>query len=393
MKNTRNIIIKLKDKDQDTLSMNCSIYNEMGSHIQNIAYTIRKNEEQKDFNNVLDTLTRLKVFNFSFSATEKKELMLINNYLEKKEEKVKKIKKEVKKNQEKYINNEKYVDFYVGIETCTNTKTTEFKLLCYNSNKEIILKKEMYENRKVNDEDFFEILKESVKSLQQEGKSVKLYGKGLLFPLFHRLNKELKVDGFKDVELKDGTGKLSTESAYKRINNYMNTVYDDLNNLQNKYVYFLDGSVADGENKYASAFLCRNANEMISSVGELSKKEEKDYYSSSYSEIIALSNAIDYMIINRQDDKPIHLVFDSDSIAIKLKNGLKEIYPERINRIDIIMKEICEKIKLNKLDIKVNVLKSHSEEFIHDIFKYNKIVDEFVRKSLTNGSQIKKLTI
>ena len=37
MKNTRNIILKIKDKNQESFNLMCSIYNDVGNHVQDIS--------------------------------------------------------------------------------------------------------------------------------------------------------------------------------------------------------------------------------------------------------------------------------------------------------------------------------------------------------------------
>ncbi len=394
MKNTRNIILKIKDKNQESFNLMCSIYNDVGNHIQDISYTLRKNNLQEDFNNVLKSLTSIKVFNFNFKTEDKKILELLEIYNGKEEPK---IVENVKNNSVivndkiKYPTNDNEIYMYVGLETDIDTKTTEFKILAYNSDQERVIKKEMYENRKNDNHLFLNELKVKIIELQESGKIVKLYGKGLLFSLFNQLNKTFEEEGRNQIELRDGTGILNEKAAHRRIKKHMSDFYDSLNQLNDKYVYFLDGSVSESGQKYASAFLCRNTNELIS-------KQTKviDGMSSGHkvneSEVIALKSAIDYMVLNRQNDKPIYLIFDSDNIASKLKKGLNGEFPDRITNVDLIMQEICEKIKNNNLKINVNVVKSHSENYVHDIFKYNKIVDEFARESLNKGSQIRNLS-
>lgn len=391
MKNTRNIVLKINEKDPELLNLSCCIYNEMGNNIQNISYPLRKKNIQEDFNSVLNSLTRIKVFDFNFRTDDSALSELLDNYLGK-QSIIKELPKKVINEKIKYPTDNNTIHMYIGIETDINTKTTECKILGYDNKKERVIKKEIYENRKLDEQLFINEIKTKIIELQEEGKIVKLYGKGLLFSLFHRINKELELEGKKQVELRDGTGVLSIEAAHKRIKKHMKEFYDDLNNLNDKYVYFLDGSVSENGDRYASAFLCRNTSDLISKQTKLS-----EYVSSGHkvneSEVIALRTAIDYMIMNRQNDKPIYLVFDSDNIATRLKKGLKNEYPEKMSSIDLIIVEICEKIKNNKMDIRINVLKSHSEDFIHDIFKYNTIVDEFARQSLNKGSQIKKLDV
>lgn len=393
MKNTRNIILKVKDKNDKKFHLMCSIYNETGSRIQDISYPIRIENQQEDFNSVLKSLSSIKVFNFNFRTEDNELNKLLFNYLHANHI------FEEKKSTPKILNDKiiypldkNTIHMYIGIETDINTKTTECKILGCDSNKERVIKKEIYENRKLDDQLFMNEIKKEIIKFQNEGKTIKLYGRGLIFSLFHKINKELIEEGRNSVELRDGTGVLSVESAHKRIKKHMKEFYDDLNNLKDKYVYFLDGSVSESGDRYASAFLCRNTNEVISKQTKLNENVSSGHKVNE-SEVIALKNAVEYMIMNAQNDKPVYLVFDSDNIATKLKKGLNNEFPDRITNIDLIMQEICEKIKNNKLDIRVNVLKSHSENFIHDIFKYNTIVDEFARQSLNKGSQIKKLDV
>lgn len=304
--------------------------------------------------------------------------------------------------------NNVYIDFELHKESLL--KTTEMAIYFYDSEADILsqrnlLKKDniIYNSLKKSIHDIFiELLEPHIKIAQEEGKNVFIRSKMYNSPYIHSLNKHLQNNGLNKVSIKfksNNQNEHRKEESILRIKEYMKNIYDDLTNLEDKYVCYCDGSSAEFSTSdkvlNSSAFIFREIGkqdvESVSRTVHANKEEQV------FAEVNALVNAIDFIIQNDKTDKPISFVFDSNYVFKSFEaliTGEEERFTEKTRHI---FNQLQEKIKAFDIDINGVLLKSHQQfdfnNIKHEVVLYNEKVDKIAGKNIQKHlNKIDKIT-
>lgn len=286
-----------------------------------------------------------------------------------------------------------FIDLNINNER--SFKTNEFVAKGYSSYNNMLSKKSLFENSIIfqhsytsSHDNFIDFILPHILKIQEDFDNIYICTKSNNFPYISSLNRKLTSLGHKTVKQKFKTLNNSADAkSQKRIEQYMKDIYEDLGNLNDKYVIYCDGAVLNNGSLLSGAFIFRENGKKDIERNHLQRCSSKQ---SDKAELIALQQSIKYIVDNNKNDKPIHFVFDSDYI-FKHLNAVLGNDDFEFTRYKKEFEELKDIIKLNNLNIKTLVLKSHQttdlNSFSKEVVNYNKKVDELTKK---RGSYFKK---
>jgi ribonuclease HI len=229
-------------------------------------------------------------------------------------------------------------------------------------------------------QNFINSLMKHIENFQNKGKDIQIHIAAVHMPFISSLNKHLKEHNFKPVSFQ--TKKINTikqEKSEQRITKNMNEIYDELLNLNDKYLVCSDGGLLFKDTKKE----CISGAFIISSDKKIEKQQHSLFIknkNSNFSELFALKKSLDYLVKNNQTDKKIHFVFDSDHASHCLHliiNNEEYNLPQNKEIFDDIKKII----NSNNLQVESTVLKSHQSLInSHKLVQLNNEVDGLVKK-------------
>jgi ribonuclease HI len=312
---------------------------------------------------------------------------LKDNYLEKSV-------KEKEVNEKDYKN---FIFFDFDLNTEELFKTHEITIARYDSFEDLNAENNfVFENhyitnslKKSNHDWFIDLAEPHIKMAYEEGKKVYFQAKSYHMPYIYSLNNALAKQGLEKVAIKRKNNplyKIKKELSYERIRKHMIEKYDDLTNLEDKYVVYCDGAsvVMDEGILNSSAFIFRekDANDF-----EFVKRNiSQDKNNQVYAEVNALVFSINHIINVNKTDKPIHFVFDSDYVFKSFEATLNKNYDRVSEKCKDIFSDIEDKIEKYKLNLQGIVLKGHQlsdhNNKKHEVILYNEKVDQIASKNL-----------
>ena len=282
-------------------------------------------------------------------------------------------------------------------------KTHEITISKYNNEKDLLANSNsVFENHhisnsleKSNHDWFIEVVEPHVKAAYEDGKQVYIQAKTYHMPYVFSLNNSLKKQNIEPVSMKTRRNpqyKIKKELSYDRIRKHMTEKYDDLINLNDKYVFYCDGATVLLEEEgilNSSAFIFKEKNKK--DVDFVIRKKYKNNSDQIYAEINALVFAIDFVIDNNKTDKPIHFVFDSDYVYKSFEATVNNNKDRVSDRCKDIFEDISIKIKEHNLVLSGVLLKSHqlseANKKKHPVVLYNEKVDMLAKKNLFKEAQ------
>jgi ribonuclease HI len=290
-----------------------------------------------------------------------------------------------------------YIDFFTHHER--NSKAYEVKIAGYENNNDIRSEKNpifnsqfvLHEANTNFDEDFAEILHKHVTSPTNDGKDIAIRADSKSSHIISALNKRLKEEGLKTahhfVAIKPNQKTINRSEQF--ILNAVIKKHNKLDDLSDKNVVFCDGSYMEDipEPLISGAFILRSSDLLKDHKNVEVQVPNNATKNSNSSEILALKNALEYVATNNLTEKPLHIVFDSNYVAKRLKsikNGTFDALEE--TKHTPYLNEVKDILEKSGIELEIHIVKSHQTN-VHgskktNVVKYNEEVDELTRKGI-----------
>lgn len=297
-----------------------------------------------------------------------------------------------KSKKDNFIDNGNTIFFDIDLFSHSLYKSTELSISAYDSYNDLskginpIFSSKEIKNKNTNTQHDYLInsLLPHIKKFQEEGKSIQLHTTSKNLPFISTLNTYLKENGFQPVLFKvKKESEKNKINAEKNIAREIENEYDNLLNLEDKYVVYTDGGILNEGKPHesvSSAFI------FTEKSGESQKQDSfpnTHNKSSNYSELYAVKMALQFVIDNNKFDKPLHIVFDSDYASQQIQAIIQknDDLLTQYEKEHTIIEDIRNLIESNNINIENTiVLKSHQVSLKkHPVVWFNERVDKLLK--------------
>lgn len=270
-------------------------------------------------------------------------------------------------------------------------KSTELSISAYDNYNDLIKQKNPIftsteiKNKNINAQHDYLITSiiPHIKKFQEEGKNIQIHTTSKNLPFISSLNRYLKDNGFKPINFKvKKENKLNQIKSQNNIANKILEEYDNLLQLDDKYVIYTDGGILNEGKRnetVSSAFIFTEKSGESTGHDSFFNKHNKGV---NYSELHAVKIALQFVIDKNKIDKPLYIVFDSDFASQKLQHIMtdNDVLLNN-NKESQIIEDIKQLIKNNDINIADTlVLKSHQDfPQKHPVVYFNEKVDKLVK--------------